>query len=89
MAEKLLDLQQGSCPWGSRPTKSLDAFERAGKALEAEDAAAARHEVVRALSAMQEPRRAQDVVLDAVVAEPERRAERVTEPRHLDPESEH
>jgi hypothetical protein len=67
----------------------LDALERAGKALEAEDAAAARHEVVRTLSAKQEVRRAQDVVLDAVVAEPERRAERVTEPRHLDPESEH
>jgi hypothetical protein len=46
-------------------------------------------EVVRTLSAMQEARHAQDIVLDAVLAEPERRAERVTEPRHPDPESEH
>jgi hypothetical protein len=38
---------------------------------------------------MQQARAAQNVVLDEAIATPEVRAERVTEPRHLDVESEH
>jgi hypothetical protein len=71
------------------PLQVEAALGRADKALAAGDSVTARQEVVRTLAVLQEARRLQDIVLDAVVAELEQRAERVIEPRHTDPESEH
>jgi hypothetical protein len=70
------------------PLKILTTLEQARRALAGGDVAAGRALVGEAVARLEGARTAQDAVLDEAARTPEQRAERVTEPRHPDPEEE-